>query len=98
LTKPSEKESSATLRARLIASRKARWVEAVLPVKQPTVSHHLRILRQAGLVESEREGLWAYYRVRRDGLVSLAGRVGSALAMLSGGEPAEREGEDDGGR
>lgn len=30
---------------------------------QPTVSHHLKVLRDAGLVGSEREGLWAYYYV-----------------------------------
>jgi len=32
-------------------------------LSQPTISHHLKVLRQAGLVESEREGLWAYYYV-----------------------------------
>ena len=34
-----------------------------LGVSQPTVSHHLKVLRDAGLVESERRGLWAYYYV-----------------------------------
>lgn len=32
-------------------------------LSQPTISHHLRILRDAGLVEAERRGTWAYYRV-----------------------------------
>jgi len=32
-------------------------------VSQPTVSHHLRVLREAGLVGSEKQGLWAYYHV-----------------------------------
>jgi DNA-binding transcriptional ArsR family regulator len=32
-------------------------------LSQPTISHHLRLLRQAGLVESERRGTWAYYRL-----------------------------------
>lgn len=32
-------------------------------VSQPTVSHHLRKLREAGLVTSERRGTWVYYRV-----------------------------------
>ncbi len=31
-------------------------------VAQPTVSHHLRKLREAGLIEGERRGLWVYYR------------------------------------
>src|SRR5207247_9219773 len=30
-------------------------------VGQPTVSHHLKVLREAGIVDSERRGLWAYY-------------------------------------
>jgi ArsR family transcriptional regulator, arsenate/arsenite/antimonite-responsive transcriptional repressor len=30
-------------------------------LSQPTVSHHLRVLRDAGLVEAERRGTWAYY-------------------------------------
>ena len=32
-------------------------------VSQPTVSHHLKVLREAGLVDVERHGLWAYYYV-----------------------------------
>jgi ArsR family transcriptional regulator len=30
----------------------------------PTISHHLRILREAGLVDSQRRGTWVYYRAR----------------------------------
>ena len=37
-------------------------------VGQPTVSHHLKVLRQAGIVDSERRGLWAYYYVVPDAL------------------------------
>ena len=40
-------------------------------VSQPTVSHHLKVLRQAGLVGSEKRGLWAYYYVVPDGLAEL---------------------------
>ena len=32
-------------------------------LSQPTVSHHLKVLRDAGIVDSERKGLWAYYYV-----------------------------------
>jgi ArsR family transcriptional regulator len=39
---------------------------------QPTVSHHLKVLRQAGIVGSEREGLWAYYYVLPDALKELS--------------------------
>jgi ArsR family transcriptional regulator len=37
-------------------------------VGQPTVSHHLKVLREAGVVDSERRGLWAYYYVRPEAL------------------------------
>src|ERR671916_349327 len=33
-------------------------------LSQPTVSHHLKVLRDAGVVDSERRGLWAYYYVQ----------------------------------
>ena len=42
-------------------------------LSQPTVSHHLKVLRTAGLVGSERQGLWAYYYVIPDALAGLAG-------------------------
>ncbi len=41
-------------------------------LSQPTVSHHLKVLRQAGLVGSERQGLWAYYYVIPDALEELS--------------------------
>jgi ArsR family transcriptional regulator, arsenate/arsenite/antimonite-responsive transcriptional repressor len=37
-----------------------------LPLEQPTVSHHLKILRAAGLVTCERRGTWVYYRLATD--------------------------------
>ena len=40
-------------------------------LSQPTVSHHLKVLREAGLVDSERRGLWAYYYVIPDALEEL---------------------------
>ncbi len=50
-------------------------LEAALPVKQPTVSHHLRLLREAGLIDCERHGLWAYYFVNRKALAQRWQRV-----------------------
>jgi ArsR family transcriptional regulator len=41
-------------------------------LSQPTVSHHLKVLREAGLVDSERRGLWAYYYVTPDALKELS--------------------------
>ena len=40
-------------------------------VSQPTVSHHLKKLREAGLLESERRGHWVYYRVKPSVLAAL---------------------------
>jgi len=42
-------------------------------ISQPTLSHHLKKLREAGVVDCERRGLWAYYYVRPDALAPLAG-------------------------
>jgi ArsR family transcriptional regulator len=41
-------------------------------LSQPTVSHHLKKLREAGIVGSERRGLWAYYYVNPDALEELS--------------------------
>jgi ArsR family transcriptional regulator len=40
-------------------------------LSQPTVSHHLKVLRDAGIVGSERRGLWAYYYVEPEALEEL---------------------------
>ena len=47
-----------------------------LGVSQPTVSHHLRVLREAGLVESERRGKWVYYWPVPDRLTILSRALG----------------------
>ena len=41
-------------------------------LSQPTVSHHLKKLRDAGIVGSERDGLWAYYYVKPEALRELS--------------------------
>ena len=55
-----------------------------LPLNQPAVSHHLRILREAGLVTCERRGTWAYYQLAPDALA----RVEAALATVFKGKVA----------
>ena len=57
-------------------------VEA-LDSPQPLISHHLRVLREAGLVESERFRYWTYYRLRTGALENL----GRRLMDLAGGAP-----------
>jgi ArsR family transcriptional regulator len=44
---------------------------------QPTISHHLKILREAGLVESSRRGTWAYYRLVPEAIDALRGALGT---------------------
>src|SRR3954469_23650930 len=49
-------------------------------LSQPTISHHLKKLRDAGLVAVERRGTWAYYRLEPEALAELA-------AALAPGRP-----------
>jgi ArsR family transcriptional regulator, arsenate/arsenite/antimonite-responsive transcriptional repressor len=46
-------------------------------LSQPTISHHLKILREAGLVESARRGTWAYYRLVPEAIAALRGALGA---------------------
>src|SRR5215213_156852 len=41
-------------------------------LSQPTVSHHLKVLREAGIVASKRRGLWAFYYVNPESLEELS--------------------------
>lgn len=45
-------------------------------VSQPTISHHLKVLREAGLLTSERRGSWVYYRVEPAVLAQLSHLLG----------------------
>jgi len=47
-----------------------------LPLNQPTVSHHLRILREAGLVTCDRRGTWVYYELAADARARLNHALG----------------------
>ena len=58
-------------------------LEAAVPVKQPTVSHHLKLLRAAGLIEREKVGLWAYYRINRPVFARLRERLTQTLAQFA---------------
>jgi ArsR family transcriptional regulator, arsenate/arsenite/antimonite-responsive transcriptional repressor len=60
-----------------------------LGLSQPTISHHLKILRDAGLVESTRRGTWAYYRLVPDAVEAL----GFALTGGDQSDAGERGGD-----
>lgn len=49
-------------------------------LSQPTISHHLKVLHEAGLLEREKRGVWVYYRARTDALAGLATLLGSTAA------------------
>ena len=53
---------------------------AASELSQPTVSHHLRILREAGLVEAERRGTWSWYRLVPEALAALRDVLGEPAA------------------
>jgi ArsR family transcriptional regulator len=55
-----------------------------LAIGQPLVSHHLKVLRQAGLIEADRYRYWTYYRLRPAALVRLA----ATSALLPAPPPA----------
>ena len=46
-------------------------------LSQPTISHHLKVLNEVGLLEREKRGVWVYYRARPEALASLGTLIGS---------------------
>ncbi|WP_307854285.1 metalloregulator ArsR/SmtB family transcription factor [Nocardioides palaemonis] len=45
-------------------------------LSQPTISHHLKVLHDAGLLDRAKRGVWVYYAVRREVLADLASLIG----------------------
>ncbi|MFJ2173350.1 ArsR/SmtB family transcription factor [Streptomyces sp. NPDC101062] len=54
-------------------------------LSQPTISHHLKLLKQAGLIDSERRGTWVYYRL----LPQMTDRLAAILTRPAGPPSAE---------
>lgn len=50
-------------------------------LSQPTISHHLKVLHEAGLVDREKRGVWVYYRARTEALASLGTLIGSPARL-----------------
>ncbi|MEU9559893.1 ArsR/SmtB family transcription factor [Streptomyces fumanus] len=55
-------------------------------LSQPTISHHLKLLRQAGLIDCERRGTWVYYWL----VPEMTDRLAGILTRPAGGQPPER--------
>jgi ArsR family transcriptional regulator, arsenate/arsenite/antimonite-responsive transcriptional repressor len=51
-------------------------LNAAFDLSQPTISHHMKVLHQAGLVERDKRGAWVYYRVRPQALSNLGTLIG----------------------
>lgn len=46
-------------------------------LSQPTISHHLKLLHDSGLLDREKRGVWVYYRARPEALASLGALIGT---------------------
>ncbi len=45
-------------------------------LSQPTISHHLKVLHEVGLLDRTKRGVWVYYRIKPDALADLAALIG----------------------
>ena len=50
---------------------------------QPTISHHLKVLHECGLLDREKRGVWVYYRARTDALANLAALISAPEGALA---------------
>ena len=48
-------------------------------LSQPTISHHLKVLHEVGLLDRSKRGVWVYYRARSDALTGLAELIGNTV-------------------
>jgi len=58
-------------------------LEEPLGLSQPTVSHHLKVLREAGLIEGERRGRWIHYSVIPERLAEIRDALSPVGALVS---------------
>ena len=59
-------------------------------LSQPTISHHLKVLHESGLLDRDKRGVWMYYRARTEALANLAALIGAPAALLAEpGAPTE---------
>ena len=53
-------------------------------LSQPTISHHLKVLHDSGLLDREKRGVWVYYRARTEALASLGALIGQTMPPTKG--------------
>jgi ArsR family transcriptional regulator len=47
-------------------------------LSQPTITHHLKVLHEVGLLDRDKRGVWVYYRIRPEALADIASLIGGA--------------------
>jgi ArsR family transcriptional regulator len=52
-------------------------------LSQPTISHHLKVLHECGLLDRDKRGVWVYYRARTEALANLAALIGTPVAATA---------------
>jgi ArsR family transcriptional regulator len=53
-------------------------------LSQPTISHHLKVLHEVGLLDRSKRGVWVYYRARSEALAGLAELIGNTSPRRRG--------------
>ncbi|WP_110942666.1 ArsR/SmtB family transcription factor [Geosporobacter subterraneus] len=61
-------------------------IQDSLELTQPTISHHMKILQQVGLIEVEKRGKWAFYSIRQDQVDQLCDFIKSVTSEAPGKE------------
>ncbi|MGW6693836.1 ArsR/SmtB family transcription factor [Rhodococcus sp. NPDC054953] len=59
-------------------------ISPAFDLSQPTISHHLKVLREASLLDCERRGTWVYYRVIPSALAQLSAVLSSESGVVAG--------------
>lgn len=59
-------------------------ISPAFDLSQPTISHHLKVLREAGLLDCERRGTWVYYRVIPSALAQLSAALSPEPGVVEG--------------
>lgn len=66
-------------------------ISSTVNLTQPTISHHLKVLRSAGLIDSQRRGTWVYYRVIPEALQQLSGVLNIEAGVATPSEVCNEE-------
>ena len=66
-------------------------ISGTVDLTQPTISHHLKVLRSAGLLDSERRGTWVHYRVIPEALQQLSSVLNIEAGVATPSEICSKE-------